>query len=76
MARNSGPLFLVYDTEGASYTKKIRTQSGKFFVMHNGQVMEIRKIGYESIVDEEKIPATHGKPIYVMVGEYAFNNTI
>lgn len=76
MARISGPLFLVYDNNNVSYTKKVRTQSGKCFVMHNGQVMEIRKIGYEAIVDDEKIPATHGKPIYIMIGEYSLNNTI
>lgn len=73
--RPSQPLYLVYDEKGTSYTKLIRYQSGKPFVMHNGQVVDVRVIGYESLSTEQSVVQS-GKPIYLMIGEYSLQKTL
>lgn len=72
MATKKEPLFLVYDADGVtSSVKKIRSQSGTCYVVHNGLIMSVVQIGYESIDGKSS-----NKPIYKIVGEYALTKTL
>lgn len=75
MSKLSGDLFIVYDKNGTSYTKKIREQSGKTFVIHHGQVMDVVAIGFETITLDDPVIKT-GKPIYKIIGEYSLQKTL